>query len=60
MTTMYFQNTKTGKKYRVVSVDRDAGKITLQGSHAQFTEDYDKERFQRLGYKLIKEEPADA
>lgn len=60
MTILYFRNTNTKKKYRVVSIDKATGKIILQGEHSQFEEDYDKARFQRLGYELVKEENADA
>jgi len=56
MPKLYFRNVKTGKRYQVVGHDKESGKITLQGEHAQFTEDYDKERFEKLGYVLEKEE----
>jgi glutamine amidotransferase-like uncharacterized protein len=56
MTTVYFQNKATGKKYRVVSMDKDKGTITLKGEHAEFTEKYDKAHFKELGYELVKEE----
>ena len=59
MTKIFFQNEKTGKRYLVVGMDNGAGTITLQGPHATFTEPYDKERFKRLGYTLVKEK-ADA
>lgn len=48
-----FINEKTGKTYKVVKFDQEAGKVTLVGEHGvEFTEDYDKDLFQRLGYKL--------
>lgn len=55
MTTLYFRHTSSGKKYRVVKIDKETKKIVLRGQHSEFEEDYDKERFQRLGYELIKE-----
>jgi glutamine amidotransferase-like uncharacterized protein len=55
MANLYFRNEKTGKKYQVVSMDKDAGTILLRGEHAEFTEKYDKDRFKKLGYVLEKE-----
>ena len=54
MTEIYLRHTETGKQYKVVKFDRENGKITLQGPHAQFDEDFDKERFKRLGYSMVK------
>ena len=46
-------NEKTGKKYKIVKFDKDAGTITLVGEHnVEFTERYDKELFVKLGYTL--------
>jgi hypothetical protein len=53
MAEMAFVNEKTGKRYKVVNFDQTAGKITLVGeAGVEFTESYNKELFQRLGYKL--------
>lgn len=53
MADIAFINEKTGKRYSVVSFDQAGGKITLKGEHGvEFTENYDKALFQRLGYKL--------
>lgn len=62
MVKLYFKNTRTGKRYEVVSMDKEARTVTLKGQHAEFVEKYDKERFERLGYILEKvtEEPANA
>jgi hypothetical protein len=57
MTDLYFHNAKSGRKFKVVSLDKEKGEITLKGEYAQFTEKFDKERFKALGYQLIKEEP---
>jgi hypothetical protein len=36
-----------------VNFDQAGGKVTLIGEHGvEFTETYDKELFQRLGYRL--------
>lgn len=55
MSDLYFRNEKTGKRYKVVSMDKAAGTITLRGDHAEFVEKYDKEKFKKLGYILEKE-----
>lgn len=53
MPEVAFVNEKTGKRYKVVKFDQTAGKVTLIGEHGvEFTENYDKELFQKLGYKL--------
>lgn len=52
---LFFVNTNTGKRYKVVHLDRDNGTITLQGETTQFVEPYDKERFKKLGYQLVNE-----
>lgn len=53
---LYLKNVKTGKKYEIVSLDKDKNVVTLKGPNAEFTEPYDKERFKRLGYTLEKEQ----
>lgn len=60
MTKVFFKNEKTGKKYEVVKLDKEKSEVTLRGEYAEFVEPYDKERFQKLGYVLVKEEQADA
>lgn len=57
MSELWFENTKTKKRYKVVGMDKTKGEITLQGQYAIFTEPYDKERFEKLGYRLVKAEP---
>lgn len=52
MSTLYFKNSATGNKYRVVKFDREAGTVTLRGKYGEFTEKFDKEKFQRMGYSL--------
>jgi hypothetical protein len=53
MAEIAFVNTKTGRKYRVVKFDKDAGTVTLIGeAGVEFTEPYSKERMQNLGYEL--------
>ena len=54
MATMYFENIKTGKRYEVVALDKEKGEIRLKDEYAEFVEPYSKERFQKLGYALVK------
>lgn len=52
MAKLYFENGKTGKRYELVR--RDGDKLVLKGEHGvEFSEPYDKDWFQRLGYKLV-------
>jgi hypothetical protein len=48
-------NEKTGKKYKVLAFDKEAGTVRLRGEHGEFTEKYSKERFQQMGYTLKQE-----
>ena len=52
-----FVSQSTGKKYRVLSMDKtqDPPLLTMQGEHAKFTQPFDKELFVRCGYQLVKE-----
>lgn len=56
MTELFFRNAKTNRKYKVIRINKEKGEITLKGEYSEFTEPYDKERFKRLGYELVKEE----
>lgn len=56
MTNLFFKNQRTGKKYKVIKLDKEKGQIILQGAHGEFAEPYDKERFKQMGYTLEKEE----
>jgi hypothetical protein len=59
---LYFVSQSTGKKYRVLSVDKstEPPTLTLQGEVAQFTQAFDKELFKRCGYDLVKLEAPEA
>lgn len=52
MTTLYFRNVKTGKRYQVIKMDKEKNEIVLKGEFAEFTEPYDKQRFIDNGYVL--------
>lgn len=53
MAELFFENVKTKKRYKVVTVDKVKSEITLRGEYGEFTEKYDKDRFTRLGYVLV-------
>jgi hypothetical protein len=55
MAKVYFRNTRTGKRFEVVRIDKAAGQIVLKGEYAEFTEPYDKARFKEMGYELERE-----
>lgn len=60
MPDLYFENLSTGKRFKVVDIDREAGVITMTGQHeVPFTTDYSKELFERLGYvpKMVESAP---
>ncbi len=52
MAELYFRNIKTGKRFQVVSMDKEKNEIKLKGEYSTFTEPYDKERFKTNGYVL--------
>ena len=60
MTEIFLRHTGTGKSYKIVKFDREQGMITLQGPHSRFDEEFDKERFKRMGYELVKGGTKDA
>lgn len=50
---VYFESIHTGKRYKVMKFDREAGTVTLIGPHNMpFEEKFTKERFQQMGYTL--------
>lgn len=53
---MYFENIKTKKRFKVVKLDKEKGIVTLQGDHNPFVEPYSRERFEKLGYRLVVEQ----
>jgi len=52
MTTLYFRNVKTGKRFQVIKLDKEKNEIILKGEYSTFTEPYDKQRFIDNGYIL--------
>ena len=59
MTEVLFFQSRTGKKYKIISFDRDKGTVRLEGPTRQFDVTYSKEHFKTMGYKLVKVEEAD-
>lgn len=53
MAELYFVHEKTGKKYKVVKYDKEAGMIRLKGETGEFDEKYDQQRFAKMGYKPV-------
>ena len=60
-TVLSFVSKSTGKKYRVLGMDKthDPPLLTLQGEHAKFTQPFDKDLFKQCGYDLVREEVPD-
>lgn len=57
MAELYFESIHTGKRYKVVSMNGEAGTITLIGPHGvTFENAYSKELFEQMGYKPVKVE----
>ena len=61
MTTLYFEQTKANaagehKRYKVISFDNEKSTVTLQGLADPFVEPFDRARFEKMGYKLVREE----
>jgi hypothetical protein len=54
MPDLYFKNTRTGKRFKIVRMLKETGEIILKGEYAEFREKYDKERFSQMGYVLEK------
>lgn len=53
---LFFKNTKTGKRYEVIKLDKKSGKVILKGELAQFDLDFDPDLFEKLGYELVEEQ----
>lgn len=61
MVELFFENTTSKKRYKVLAFDKEAGTVTLQGLAEPWVEPFDRARFERMGYTLVKDEakPAD-
>ena len=66
MATIYFVNEATGRKYKVLSFDKEKGEVRLLGDYGVtsgniegFLVKYDKESFVKMGYSLKQIEDSD-
>lgn len=53
---IFFEHTKTGKRYEVLGFDEANGTVTLKGVADAFNEPFNRERFEKMGYKLVRED----
>ncbi len=59
MSDLFFENTHTKARFKVVSWDKDAGKVTLIGRHnIPFEVDYSQKMFADMGYRPVQEDAA--
>lgn len=56
---IFLVHTETKREFRVIKFDKDAKTVTLQGEHATFEETFDKDQFKRLGYDIVRRDPAE-
>lgn len=58
-TSLYFKSEKTGRRYKIVGLDKERNVVILKGEQGvEFEEDADKDRIKAMGYTLEKvEEP---
>lgn len=58
---VYFENTKTGKRFKVLSWNEETGEVVMKGEVGDpFTETFDKKRFKQMNYKPIEVPDEDA
>lgn len=55
MAKFYLVHESTEKRYEILHIDREAGKMKLQGPRAVFEEDYNPAQLKQRGYILRKE-----
>lgn len=56
---LFLRSTVTGKRFEVVSRDKEAGTVILKGELAEFEEKFDPAIFKAQGYVLEKEDEED-
>jgi hypothetical protein len=55
--TSYLVNTRTGRKFEIIKVDRAKNILTLKGETGGiFEEPYDKPRLKELGYRYVQKD----
>jgi hypothetical protein len=56
--TSYLLNTRTGRKFEIIALDKNKNLLTLKGeTGGVFEEPYDKHKLKSLGYVYVQEEP---
>ena len=51
----FFVNDTTSERFQILGFDKATGLIKLKGRLATIDEPYDKEKTERMGYKLVTE-----
>ena len=51
---LYFKNTKTGTRFKVIRMDKEKGTVVLEGEYGQFEDKFDKDWLTKNGYVLEK------
>jgi hypothetical protein len=56
---VYLEHKATKRRFEVVSLDKERGKVTLKGPHSTFEENWNPAQFKMNGYTLVKEAQGD-
>lgn len=59
MQALFLENKTTKRKFRVIKFDKEEGRIYLKGDYGEFDDEYDKERFKKMGYEMVQGEVND-
>lgn len=59
MAKVFLVHGDTGRRFEILHINRETGKMKLRGPRAEFEEDYDPPQLKQRGYTL-KKEPDDA
>lgn len=51
---LFLRHPGTGRKFEIMNIDKEHGKVTLKGQHSTFVEDWKPEWFKAKGYILEK------
>jgi hypothetical protein len=54
---LFFRHRQTGALYQVLRMDKEKNRIWLKSKETgtEFDEDYSKEKFEKLGYEIVKQ-----
>ena len=56
---LYFENVETHTRFELVEINEDQTEVKLRSEYGEFYEEYSKERFKQLGYKLVRVQEGD-